>query len=48
MAVYGRLLASDPRYADAHYNLARLYERIGKGAAAVRHPRIYRKLVADR
>jgi len=42
---YQRTLALDSDCADAHYNLARLYERLGKGMAAVRHLKIYRKLV---
>ncbi|MBI2963953.1 MAG: tetratricopeptide repeat protein [Deltaproteobacteria bacterium] len=48
MAVYQRLLAADPRYADAHYNLGRLYERMGREVAAVRHLRIYRRLLKGR
>jgi tetratricopeptide (TPR) repeat protein len=48
IAAYQRVLAGDPRYADAHYNLARLYERVGRGVAAVRHLRIYRRLVEER
>ena len=36
------------RYADAHYNLARLYERQGRGVVAVRHLRAYRRLVKGR
>lgn len=46
IAGYQRVLALDDRYADAHYNLACLYERLGRGAAAVRHLRIYKKLVS--
>jgi tetratricopeptide (TPR) repeat protein len=48
IAAYQRVLARDPRYADAHYNLARLYERAGRGVAAVRHLRIYRRIVEGR
>jgi tetratricopeptide (TPR) repeat protein len=42
---YERALALDPNNADAHYNAARLYERRGQTAAAIRHLRAYRKLV---
>ena len=42
---YRTALQADPHYADAHYNLARLYERRGEPAAALRHLRTYRKLV---
>ena len=37
--------AEDPRFADAHYNLARLYEHLGREVAAVRHLKAYRKLM---
>jgi tetratricopeptide (TPR) repeat protein len=43
---YRAALATEPRLADAHYNLARLYEAAGKKAAALRHLSIYRRLVA--
>ena len=42
---YRTALAADPQCADAHYNLAHLYERRGDPAAALRHLRTYRKLV---
>ena len=42
---YRTALAADPGCADAHYNLAHLYERRGEPAAALRHLRTYRKLV---
>jgi tetratricopeptide (TPR) repeat protein len=48
VATYQRVLAEDPDYADAHYNLARIYERLGRGVAAVRHLRIYRRLIKAR
>lgn len=41
---YNRALALDPRNADAHYNLARLCERLGEPTAALRHLREYREL----
>jgi len=48
VATYQRVIAADPDYADAHYNLARLYERLGRGVSAVRHLRIYRRLIQRR
>jgi tetratricopeptide (TPR) repeat protein len=42
---YRTALAADPACADAHYNLAHLYELRGDAAAALRHLRTYRKLV---
>ena len=44
---YRRALATDPRLADAHYNVARLYEKVGKKAAALRHLSIYRRLTVE-
>ena len=38
---YRRALQLDPEYADAHFNLARLYEQLGRPAAALRHLRTY-------
>ncbi|MGH7897178.1 MAG: tetratricopeptide repeat protein, partial [Candidatus Binatia bacterium] len=45
ISAYQRAIELDPAYADAHYNLARLYERLGRATAAVRHLKMYRKLV---
>jgi tetratricopeptide (TPR) repeat protein len=42
---YERVVRIDPGYEDAHYNAARLYERIGDSAAVVRHLKAYRKLI---
>lgn len=42
---YRTALAADAGCADAHYNLAHLYEERGDAAAALRHLRTYRKLV---
>jgi len=44
---YRTALATDARLADAHYNLARLYEKAGKKAAALRHLSTYRRLAGD-
>ena len=35
----------DPGFADAHFNLAALYEELGRGPDALRHYREYRNLV---
>ncbi|MGZ5429439.1 MAG: tetratricopeptide repeat protein, partial [Thermoanaerobaculia bacterium] len=45
---YERALASDHNMADAHYNLALLYERAGKKAEAIRHLSAYKKAVEGR
>jgi tetratricopeptide (TPR) repeat protein len=44
-AAYLACLAEDPACAEAHYNLARLSERAGDLAAALRHLMAYRRLV---
>ena len=44
---YLQVVAADPSYADAHYNLAGLYERLDKRDLAVRHLKAY-KQVADK
>jgi len=38
----------EPELADAHYNLALLYERTGRARDAVKHLAIYRRLVPRR
>lgn len=43
-AAYERVLASDPTCTDAHFNLARLCDRLGDASAALRHLQAYRKL----
>ena len=48
IASYEKSLALDPTLADAHYNLALLYEKEGKGREAIRHMSQYRRLVAPR
>jgi tetratricopeptide (TPR) repeat protein len=45
---YQAALAGDPDLADCHYNLARLYESLGKQQHAIRHLGEYRRLVSDR
>jgi tetratricopeptide (TPR) repeat protein len=42
---YARAIAADPSLAEAHYNLARLYEQCGDRRAAIRHFNGYRALV---
>jgi tetratricopeptide (TPR) repeat protein len=44
MDAYRRALAADDSLAEAHYNLARLYERTGDAQAALRHYHRYRNL----
>ena len=44
---YLACLACDPACAEAHYNLARLCERAGDLAAALRHLVAYRRLIAE-
>ena len=41
---YGRALALNPHYADAHFNLALLCERQGDTMKAVHHWKAYLKL----
>jgi len=41
---YQRAIDADPRAADAHYNLAGVFERLGDRAAALRHLKTYKKL----
>jgi tetratricopeptide (TPR) repeat protein len=45
---YEAALASDPGLADGHYNLALLYERLGKPKEALRHMARYRALTSAR
>ena len=45
IAAYRRAVALDEQLADAHYNLSRLYEKIGQRQAALRHLSAYRDLV---
>ena len=48
LAAYQAALAGDPDLADCHYNLARLYESLGRQQHAIRHLGEYRRLVSDR
>jgi tetratricopeptide (TPR) repeat protein len=45
---YGRALAADPELAEAHFNLARIYEKRGDSRAAIRHFNGYRAIVRGR
>ena len=45
---YSAALAADPGFADAHYNLARLYEQTGDRVSALRHLKSYRALTGAR
>jgi tetratricopeptide (TPR) repeat protein len=45
MAAYREALALDPQLADAHFNLARLYERVRDPKASLRHLLAYRRLM---
>ncbi|HSJ16405.1 MAG TPA: MerR family transcriptional regulator [Longimicrobiales bacterium] len=44
LAAYTRAIAADARFAEPHWNLARLHEKRGDRAAALRHYRTYRDL----
>jgi tetratricopeptide (TPR) repeat protein len=46
VAAYKRAIALNRDNADAHYNLAGIYERRGEKAAALRHLKAYRALTA--
>ena len=48
LTAYQGALAADPDLADCHYNLARLYESLGKPQHAIRHLGEYRRLVGAR
>jgi len=45
MEAYQSALEEDPDLADCHYNLARLYESLGKPQHAIRHLGQYRRLM---
>jgi tetratricopeptide (TPR) repeat protein len=44
ITAYGEALSLDPNCADAHYNLARLYEGAGRARESMRHLLAYRRL----
>ena len=47
LQAYQSALEEDPDLADCHYNLARLYESMGKPQHAIRHLGQYRRLVSS-
>jgi tetratricopeptide (TPR) repeat protein len=47
LQAYQGALEEDPDFADCHYNLARLYESMGKPQQAIRHLGQYRRLVSS-
>jgi tetratricopeptide (TPR) repeat protein len=40
-------IGEDPNLADCHYNLARLYDALGKPQQAIRHLGQYRRLMTS-
>jgi tetratricopeptide (TPR) repeat protein len=46
LTAYQTAVAEDPELADGHYNLARLYESLGKPQHAIRHLGYYRRLMS--
>jgi len=46
LTAYQTALEEDPDLADCHYNIARLYESLGKPQRAIRHLGQYRRLVS--
>jgi tetratricopeptide (TPR) repeat protein len=44
LEAYEAAIASDPGFADAHYNLGLLYESLGRAQDAIRHMARYRQL----
>ena len=45
IVAYREALALDPQLADAHFNLARLYERARNPKASLRHLLAYRRMM---
>ena len=45
LLAYARAIEADPALADAHFNLSRLLERLGRRADALRHLATYRRLM---
>ena len=48
VTMYERALSLDPAFADCHYNVALLYEALGKAREAIRHMAEYRRLQKKR
>ena len=48
LEAYQTAIGEDPTLADCHYNLARLYESLGKPQHAIRHLGQYRRLRDER
>jgi tetratricopeptide (TPR) repeat protein len=46
ITAYRETLAMDPQFADAHFNIARLYERAEDPQASLRHLLAYRRMMA--
>ena len=44
---FRRAIKLVPNFADAHYNLSRLFELLGKHDEALEHLRTYRRLLED-
>jgi tetratricopeptide (TPR) repeat protein len=44
LLAYARCLRGAPGHADAHFNAARILERLGRRAEALRHLAAYRRL----
>jgi tetratricopeptide (TPR) repeat protein len=45
---YREAVRLDPRVADVHYNLARLYQQVGDQQAAIRHFSRFKALTRER
>lgn len=45
IVAYQSAIAADPAFADAYFNLSGVYEKLGRGASALRHLKTYRQLV---
>jgi tetratricopeptide (TPR) repeat protein len=45
ITAYREALGQDPAFADAHFNLARLYEHAGDARNSLRHLLAYRRLM---
>ena len=45
LAAYQQAIDTDASFADAHFNLARLYDQLGRRTEAIQHLRAYKRLV---